>query len=311
MAVVISPFLKEEDTAIVAEHGADRIIHVPLELSCVLDMEVEAVCQVLENYPAQIVLVPATLRGRLTAPLIAVKLGAGLTADCTGLEIRDFTMNMRGQKKVFGKVLYQTRPALGGNIMASIVSLGGKENGSPQMASVRPGIFVKNVYRNSCAESIIFHPLLPVPSYNLERLGDVIVHENGDQDIGLNESDVIVAVGIGIGGKDGVRRFALPLMRVIREKCNVRVSLACTRSVVEAGIMPYSHQVGQTGKTVRPKLYIALGVHGAIQHLVGMENAGRILCVNNDQTAPLATVSDYVIRADIEEAVPVLIKFLE
>ncbi|TVR74407.1 MAG: electron transfer flavoprotein subunit alpha/FixB family protein, partial [Spirochaetaceae bacterium] len=131
------------------------------------------------------------------------------------------------------------------------------------------------------------------------------------EEANLDECDVIVSVGLGIGSKENVDRLARPLVRALEKAWGVTVGLGCSRAAMEAGYLPYSAQVGQTGKTVKPCVYIALGISGAVQHRVGMEKAGRILSINSDDEAPLLSHSDYVIRASCQEAVPVLIRLLE
>lgn len=343
--------IRPDERELLACSGADTILSVRAAFShtFVPEEHARAAAYALRRTRSQVVLVPATLTGRVVAPLLAAYLGAGLTADCTGLKIADYRGRAGGRDSVYRKVLFQTRPALGGNVMATIVSLRGRENGAPQMVSARPGVFAPIARERATA---VFKELTPAAG-ELDAAGSVeIAVRNariasadaagpggkvepeggrgeapaGVQQMGatagqtsapaenehrLEDCDVIVSVGLGIGGKENVDRLARPLVRALERAWGVAVGLGCSRAAMEAGYLPHSVQVGQTGKTVRPRLYIALGISGAVQHRVGMENAGRILSINSDDEAPLLSSSDYVIRARCEEAVPLLLQLLQ
>lgn len=299
------------EAAALAAAGADRVFAIRAKLSeaFIPEERASAVAELARKLRPQVLLIPATLTGRVVAPLVAAKLGAGLTADCTGLEISDYAGLAGGRRTSYGKVLFQTRPALGGNIMATIVSLRGLENSSPQMATARPGVFDPITREGARAEYVEFDPAethTPTDVVPVEGTGPLAP----DDEVNLDECEVIVAVGVGIGGAANVDRLARPLVRALERAWGVKVGLACSRAAMEAGLMPYSAQVGQTGKTVKPQVYLALGISGAVQHRVGMENAGRIVAINSDADAPLLSFCDYVIRASCEEAVPVLLKLL-
>ncbi len=240
-----------------------------------------------EKYQPEVFLLGATATGRDIASAVATQLETGLTADCTSLEIDEET-----------NLLLQTRPAFGGNIMATIVC----KRRRPQMATVRPRV-------------------LPLPKPDFSRSGkikhisstinedriktrvlDFVPYRDDEEKIELAE--VIVAGGRGLASKDN---FAM--LKKLADLLNGAVG--ASRPVVEMGWMPYSHQVGQTGKTVRPKLYIAIGISGAVQHLAGMQNSETIIAINNDKKAPIFKVATYGIVGDLFEIVPKLIEKLE
>lgn len=267
------------------------------------------------------VLVPASLEGRTVSALAAALLGAGLTADCTGLELEP-------------PAIVQVRPALGGNVLAWIVSTV-RDRGLPEMATVRSGVFAPRRFAAGRIPVDVERP-------DLSGFADRLPPEGWCSDAGPDaadagvgggtlaggdapaddasrgraagvdvDADVIVAVGAGIGEAEAVDRLVEPLRTALAERFGVTASLACSRAAVEAGILPYEYQIGQTGKSVRPRLYIALGVSGAIQHRLGMEHSARILSVNPDPDAPIHAVSDYAIVATAEDAAPLLLRSLE
>ncbi len=316
--------VSDDELADLARAGADRVVAMPGVDPDRLRPEeyARAIIDLVRRTGPQILLVPATLTGRVIAPLVAAQLGAGLTADCTGLRIDDHVGRAGGRETVYRKVLFQTRPALGGNVMATIVSLRGRENNTPQIATARPGVFSEIDRGDAVAELDVFEPGTVTPRIAITEIAagdhttvDQPVSTEGDgtagEDVPLDECDVIVSVGLGIGGVENVDTLARPLVRALERAWGVTVGLGCSRAAMEAGYLPYARQVGQTGKTVKPRVYIALGISGAVQHRVGMEGAGRILSINSDTEAPLFSHSDYVIRASCREAVPVLLKLLE
>lgn len=325
--VVLSEELEE-----LARSGAECVVSIQAEFTNAFlpEEQANAVTALVRERNPQILLVPATLTGRVVAPLVAAELGAGLTADCTGLQVADFVGRVGGKETVYGKVLHQTRPALGGNVMATIVSLRGRDNRSPQMATARSGVFTPVMCQDAVATLETFVYQKPscddvdtgdenaidrsrgrvVPSQRDVNAGPVLIQSQPEK-TNLDECDVIVSVGLGIGSRENVERLARPLVRALEKAWGVTVGLGCSRAAMEAGYLPYAAQVGQTGRTVKPRVYIALGISGAVQHRVGMENAGRILSINSDDEAPLLSHSDYVIRASCQDAVPVLIKLLD
>ena len=219
--------------------------------------------------------------GRSFIPRVAVAVETGLTADCTGLDIGE------------DGLLYQTRPAFGGNVMATILC----PNRRPQMATVRPMVMKKRVFDEQ--RQGVVEPFTPSQEAITSRVKvlETVVQEQ--ETVRLAEADVVVTGGRGLQKAenfDVIEELALLLDGAV----------GATRSVVDEGWMPYSHQVGQTGKTVAPKLYFAVGISGAIQHLAGMRTSQTIVAVNKDPDAPIFQVADYGIVGDLFEVVPIL-----
>ena len=241
------------------------------------------IVNLVNDIKPEIFLIGATTQGRDLAPRISSALHTGLTADCTGLDI-----NEKG-------LLAATRPTFGGELMATILC-----KTYPQMATVRPGVFrVNSVYDKKDTEFIF-------PQYSFEGLEDrvKILDFRNSVDSIINELDsaeIIVAGGMGLKNEQG---FAL--LKDFAK--SIGATVGATRAAVEAGLAPSSIQIGQTGKTVRPKLYIACGISGAIQHIVGMENSEHIIAINNDKDAPIFEIADTGIVGDFFEIIP---KYLE
>jgi electron transfer flavoprotein alpha subunit/NAD-dependent dihydropyrimidine dehydrogenase PreA subunit len=248
------------------------------------DTFTEVITGLIREHKPNIVLFGATALGRSLAPRVASRLETGLTADCTGLEIDPQT-----------KDLLQTRPAFGGNLMATIVC----PNHRPQMASVRPKVF-KPARRDGLRMGRIikfdykYHTLT-------QRAQLLAVVKESAKTTGIADAEVIVAGGLGLGKAEN-----FTIIERLADALNGAVG--ASRGVVDAGWFPYAHQVGQTGKTVCPKLYIACGISGAIQHLVGMQSSEIIVAINKDPKAPIFNVADYCIVGDVLEVVPALIK---
>ena len=243
--------------------------------------------QVIREQKPEIVLAGATAIGRSVIPFVAHALNAGLTADCTHLEIREKD-----------GMLLQTRPAFGGNIMATIVC----PNTRPQMATVRPKVMAPAVPdRTRKGEVIKVRLLEQTLQTKIEVLDSVI--SDGDQ-VNIQEVETLVAGGRGLESEKG---FAL-----IRELASeLGGAVAASRAAVDSGWIPYPHQVGQTGKTVSPKLYIACGISGAVQHAVGMQSAEIVVAINRDCNAPIFNIATYGVVGDLYEVVPQLIKRLK
>jgi electron transfer flavoprotein alpha subunit len=239
---------------------------------------------VLEHKP-EIVLAGATPVGRSFFPRVAARLGTGLTADCTELRIDVETGN-----------LLQIRPAFGGNIMATIVC----PDRRPQMATVRPRVMKRGEYREHRKGEIIH-----VEAKGLQSRTRVIdsVKEVSEVSVNLQEADVIVSGGRGLGDPKGFR-YLEELAELLGG------AVGASRAAVDEGWIPYSHQVGQTGKTVCPKIYIACGISGAVQHLVGMQSSDIIIAINKNPEAPIFNVANYGIVGDLNEIIPLLIKKL-
>ncbi|MBN2058181.1 MAG: electron transfer flavoprotein subunit alpha [Candidatus Saganbacteria bacterium] len=246
-----------------------------------------AVSEVLTKYKPEVFLLGATTMGRDLAARLAIRIGAGLTADCTGLSI-DKTK----------KILQQTRPAFGGNIMATIIS----PNNRPQMATVRPKVFKKpDRQEGRKGELVKFSPAIN-PEDLVVKLLEVIKDESIK--VNLAEAEIIVSGGRGIGEAKNFKLIE-DLAKVLGG------AVGASRATVDAGWISAHHQVGQTGKTVAPKLYIACGISGKIQHLVGMQSSDTIVAINKDPDAPIFKVATYGIVGDLFEYVPLLTKKIQ
>jgi electron transfer flavoprotein alpha subunit len=250
----------------------------------------------INRHKPEIVLISATPQGRDLAPRVAARLAAGLTADCTGLDIDESE-----------RLLVQTRPAFGGNLMATIVS----RHARPQMATVRPGVMKALEPRVGTAGLSLPLPqtgeVVNVPVHLDERsmLTKIIeiVQLDTDGRVNLQDAEIIVSGGRGLGKPEN---FAL--IRELAEALGGAVG--ASRAAVDAGWIPAYHQVGQTGRTVQPKLYIACGISGAVQHLAGMSSADCIIAINKDPAAPIFNIATYSIVGDLFEILPALTKKL-
>ena len=261
-----------KDEADLAARGADIVLRVEDaslaradELRCAGELAV-----LVEKYRPAALLLGATAFGRSLAPRLAARLKTGLTADCTGLDVDPDT-----------GLLLQTRPAFGGNLMATIVC----PSSRPQMATVRPKVFPAPAPDPSRAcDVVIERPAAPAsPVALLERV-------RADSEMGIGDADVLVSVGQGIGGAENIA-----LAEALAKKLGG--ALSASRPLVDSGILPYARQVGQTGKTVSPRLYIALGISGAIQHMAGVA-AQTIVAVNTDPDAPIFQYARYAVQCD-------------
>lgn len=306
--LAIRDTISDELSALFAKSGADKIIHIIPPSDFTAEWESAALAEAIQHLRPQALLIPATIKGRVIAPLLAAEVSAGLTADCTGLEVGDYSIKRKdGNIQSYPKVLFQTRPALGGNIMATILSLRGHENNSPQMATVRPGVFEKMEFNGQDLEILEFAPSIKKSCKSFESKGKNSFSDKLGSGVKIEECDVLISVGLGIGNRENFAKFAEKLKECVAEKWKVKVGISCSRAAVEAGITEYSMQVGQTGKTVRPKIYFALGISGSVQHYAGMCNSGRIIAVNTDPSGPISEFSDYFFQGDISQLVPALI----
>ena len=250
----------------------------------------------------QICLMGATVIGRDLGPRVSSALFSGLTADCTELEIGDFDMKMKNDEGVledrhFEKQLYQIRPAFGGNIVATIVN----PLHRPQMATVREGVMKKEVVDENYNSEVIRHDVakyVPETEYVVKVL-DRHVEEAKHN---LKGASIVVAGGYGVGSKEGFGQ----LFEFAKE---IHAEVGASRAAVDAGWIDNDRQIGQTGITVHPKVYIACGISGQIQHIAGMQDAGIIISINSDSEAPINAIADYVINGTVEEVLPKLIKY--
>lgn len=249
----------------------------------------------LKQEDPQIVLFGATSVGRDLAPRLASALNCGLTADTTILDIGDHFV--KKEKKEYKDLLYAIRPAFGGSIMANIINW----DQHPQMATVREGVMKKEIYDKNYKSEIV-----EVDVYSLVKEEDFVVkiieRHIEESDVNLKEAPIIVAGGYGVGSKENFEH-----LEELAELLGGEVG--GSRAAVDAGFIDHNRQIGQTGTTVRPKLYIAAGISGAIQHTAGMQDASMIISINNDPEAPINRLADYVIQGDLGVVIPKMIKF--
>ncbi|MFW6133620.1 MAG: electron transfer flavoprotein subunit alpha/FixB family protein [Planctomycetota bacterium] len=281
-AVAIGPELFEADLTELIERGADNVVAVEDEHLRQFDLERYAAClrRLIRRRRPEIVIAAATTTGRTLMPYVAVAVDAGLTADCTLLDIDDET----------GRLL-QTRPAIGGNVMATIET----PTHRPQMATVRPHSTRpadRDSRRTGKIERLTAGDLPPGRVRRVDFIPD-------EADGGIQDAKRVVAVGRGIQRADNIA-----IVRDLAEAMGA--ALGATREVVDRGWLSYSHQIGLSGKTITPKLYVGVGVSGSIQHLAGMQTAETIVAVNNDPDAQLFRVADLGIVGDLFEVVPKL-----
>ncbi|MDE6852322.1 MAG: electron transfer flavoprotein subunit alpha/FixB family protein [Lachnospiraceae bacterium] len=278
-----------------AEYGADKVIVVddPELKDYRTEPYAHALSSVINEYKPEIVLVGATAIGRDLGPRVSARVATGLTADCTVLEIGDFPLNpIPGQEQKHNQLL-MTRPAFGGNTIATIAC----PDNRPQMATVRPGVMQKIApIAGAKAEVIEFNPGFTPDNKYVEILE--IVKELNDT-VDIQEAKILVSGGRGVGSKEN--------FQILEDLASaIGGTVSCSRAVVDNGWMPKELQVGQTGKTVRPNVYFAIGISGAIQHTAGMEEADIIVAINKDETAPIFDVADYGIVGDLNKIVPKL-----
>ncbi len=243
----------------------------------------------------QACLMGATCIGRDLGPRVSSCLHSGLTADCTALEIGDHTDPKTG--KEYKDLLLQIRPAFGGNIVATIVN----PECRPQMATVREGVMKKEIFDpNHKGEVIELDPKKYVSDEDF--VVEIIDRHIEKSKINIKNSPIIVAGGYGVGSKEN--------FQLLFDLANtLGAEVGASRAAVDAGFTEHARQIGQTGVTVRPKLYIACGISGQIQHIAGMQDSSIIISINNDPNAPINTIADYVITGNIEDVVPKLIKY--
>lgn len=243
----------------------------------------------------QICLMGATCIGRDLGPRVSSCLHSGLTADCTSLVIGDHTDPRSG--KEYKNLLYQIRPAFGGNIVATIVN----PDCRPQMATVREGVMKKEVFDAAHKGEVVnLDPKKYVS--DADFVVEIIDRHIEKSKINIKNSPIIVAGGYGVGSKEGFDML-FELASVLGAE------VGATRAAVDAGFAEHARQIGQTGVTVRPKLYIACGISGQIQHIAGMQDSSIIISINPDPDAPINTIADYVITGNYEDVVPKLIKY--
>lgn len=280
-----------------AEYGADRVIVVddPELKEYRTEPYAHALSSVINEYKPDIMLVGATAIGRDLGPRVSARVKTGLTADCTVLEIGDFPINAIPGKENEQKhnQLLMTRPAFGGNTIATIAC----PNNRPQMATVRAGVMQKiEPVKGAKAEVIEYNPGF-VPNDKYVEIMEIVKEVSDVVDI--MDAKILVSGGRGVGSAENFK-----LLDDLAEALGGTVS--CSRAVVDNGWKAKELQVGQTGKTVRPQVYFAIGISGAIQHTAGMEESDLIIAINKDETAPIFDVADYGIVGDLNKIVPLL-----
>lgn len=283
VAVVIGHNVDEAVKA-ASTHGADKVLVVdgPEYEHYTTDAYTIALCALVEKYGPTSMMIGATNNGRDLGPRVSCRLHGGLTADCTALDIDEESGNVAW-----------TRPAFGGNLMATIMC----PNNRPQIGTVRPGVFKKCEETEAKAE--VIREDIHVDEKDIRTKVLEVIKEMGDENVDLEGAEIIVSGGRGVGGPEG--------FEPIRELAKVLgATVGASRAAVDSGWISHAHQVGQTGKTVGPKLYIACGISGAIQHLAGMSGSDVIVAINKDPDAPIFDVADYGVVGNLFEVLPVL-----
>ncbi len=250
------------------------------------------VTKLFEAEKPQIALMGATTQGRDLGPLVSSALHSGLTADCTSLEIGSYKDPKTKQE--YSQLLYQIRPAFGGNIVATIVN----PDCRPQMATVRPGVMKKEPLKGAATEKmkVIDHNVADYVT-DSDFVVEILERHIEESKVNLNGAPIIVAGGYGVGSEENFK-----LLHQLATLLGGEVG--ASRAAVDAGFVEHARQIGQTGATVRPKLYIACGISGQIQHIAGMQESSIIISINTDSDAPINAIADYVIVGRIEDVIP-------
>ncbi|MCC8082074.1 MAG: electron transfer flavoprotein subunit alpha/FixB family protein [Clostridiales bacterium] len=278
-----------------AVYGADKVIVVDDKELEVYRTEpyTHALASVINEFKPEIMLVGATAIGRDLGPRVSARVKTGLTADCTSLDIGDFPLVAMPGKEQKHNQLLMTRPAFGGNTIATIAC----PDNRPQMATVRPGVMQKNEpIADAKADVIEYNPGF-TPDKKYVEILDIV--KNVADVVDIQDAKILVSGGRGVGSPEN--------FKILEELAAVvGGTVSCSRAVVDSGWKPKDLQVGQTGKTVRPNVYFAIGISGAIQHVAGMEEADIIIAINKDEDAPIFDVADYGIVGDLNKIVPLL-----
>ena len=251
--------------------------------------------KLFEKEKPQIALMGATSIGRDLGPRVSSALSSGLTADCTSLEIGDH--EEKKENKVYKNLLYQIRPAFGGNIVATIIN----PECRPQMATVREGVMKKEILDMNYQGKIVKHEVTNFVS-DTDFAVNIIDRHLEKSKSNIKNASIIVSGGYGVGSKENFQ-LLYDLASVIGAE------VGGSRAAVDAGFIEHERQIGQTGVTVRPKLYIACGISGQIQHIAGMQESAIIIAINSDPQAPINAIADYIITGTIEEVLPKMIKY--
>ena len=282
-ALIFGSEIPDGDLQELIDRGADRVLAVEAPELAHFLVEPYSACmlKMIEDHSPEIIIAGATSTGRTLMPYVAVKAHAGLTADCTVLDIEDETGN-----------LLQTRPAIGGNILATIKT----PQHRPQMATVRPRSTKPAVREEGRTGEIT---RIPAPAELLDSRVKRVEFVPSSEEHGIQDADVVVAVGRGIKKAENV-----PVGQDLADALDA--ALGASRDVIDRGWLSYPHQIGLSGKTVTPKLYVGMGVSGSIQHLAGMQTSENIVAINNDPDAQIFRVADFGIVGDLFEVAPVL-----
>ncbi len=267
-------------------HGANKVIVVEGEeyAHYTTDAYAAAFCALVEKYGPTSIIIGATNNGRDLGPRVSCRLNTGLTADCTALDIDEET----------GSVAW-TRPTFGGNLMATIIC----PKHRPQMGTVRPGVFKKNPVEGNTAE--VIREDIHVPAEQIRTQVLEVIKELNGENVDLEGAEIIVAGGRGVGSAEG-----FDVIRALADELGATVG--ASRAAVDAGWIAHAHQVGQTGKTVGPKLYIACGISGAIQHVAGIGGADTVIAINKDADAAIFDIADYGVVGNLFEVLPALVQ---
>ncbi len=294
VAVLIGSGVKDLADSL-AEYGADKVIVVddPELKEYRTEPYAHALSSVINEFKPEIMLVGATAIGRDLGPTVSARVATGLTADCTSLDIGDFPLVAVPGKEQKHNQLLMTRPAFGGNTIATIAC----PDNRPQMATVRPGVMQKiDPIKGAKAEVVEFNPGF-TPDNRYVTIKEIVKAVSDTVDI--MDAKILVSGGRGVGSPENFK-----ILEDLAAAVGGEVS--CSRAVVDSGWKPKDLQVGQTGKTVRPHVYFAIGISGAIQHVAGMEESDIIVAINKDEDAPIFDVADYGIVGDLNKIVPQL-----
>ena len=278
-----------------AEYGADKVIVVddPELKEYRTEPYTHAIASVIKEFKPEIFLIGATAIGRDLGPRVCARIHTGLTADCTKLDIGDFPMNPVPGRETKHNQLLMTRPAFGGNTIATIAC----PDFRPQMATVRPGVMQKAP--KEAGKKAVVTEFNPGFTKNNKYVDILEVVKAVSNTVDIMDAKILVSGGRGVGSPENFK-----ILDDLAEAIGGTVS--CSRAVVDAGWKPKDLQVGQTGKTVRPNVYFAIGISGAIQHLAGMEESDIIVAINKDESAPIFEVADYGVVGDLNKIVPML-----
>lgn len=296
-AVVIGTGIKGKVEEQILPYGVDKLFVFDGEglFPYTSAPHTDIIVNLFKEEQPQICLMGATVIGRDLGPRVSSSLTSGLTADCTQLEIGPYEDRKSGQR--YENLLYQIRPAFGGNIVATIVN----PDHRPQMATVRSGVMQKAVYDGPCRKEVVYPEVGKYVSPEAFVV-KVLDHHVEAAKHNLKGAPIVVSGGYGVGSKEGFDML-FELAKVLHGE------VGGSRAAVDAGWIDNDRQIGQTGVTVHPKVYIACGISGQIQHIAGMQDSGIIISINSDPEAPINKIADYVITGTVEDVVPKLIKY--